>query len=311
MSDSGRVVSVNVSEQKGTIKHPTDQITIGPSGVVDDAHAGLWHRQVSLLSQERIEAFVTTAGRRIEPGEFAENITVADLDLTRAAVLDRFTIGQVELEVSQIGKECHGDQCAIFREVGKCLMPSEGLFARVIQGGTVRAGHKIELTERPLRILIITLSDRAAAGQYTDRSGPRAREILERFLAPKRWHGHIEAVLLPDSADELRDKLMGAIDESVDVVLTLGATGIGPRDIAPETVLAVCDKTIPGIMEHIRVKFGAKHPSALLSRSVAALAGTTQVYALPGSPRAVEEYLEEILKALEHALFMIHGLDVH
>ena len=311
MSECGRVVSVNVSEQKGTVKHPIDEITIGPTGVVDDAHAGLWHRQVSLLSQERIDAFVAATGRRVEPGEFAENITVVGLDLARAAVLDRFTIGRVELEVSQIGKECHGDQCAIFREVGKCIMPTEGLFGRVIEGGTVRPGDKIGLAERPLRILLITLSDRAAAGQYTDRSGPRAREVLEQFLAPKRWHEHIETVLLPDDADELRRRLTGAVDDGVDVIFTLGGTGVGPRDTAPETVLSVCDKTIPGIMEHIRVKFGAQHPSALLSRSVAALAGATQIYALPGSVRAVEEYLEEILKTLEHALFMVHGLDVH
>lgn len=311
MSDCGRVVSVNVSEKKGTIKHPTDEITIGSTGVVDDAHAGFWHRQVSLLSQERIDTFIAATGRDIGPGEFAENITVGDLDLTRAAILDRFTIGNVELEVSQIGKECHGDQCAIFREVGKCIMPTEGLFARVIEGGTVRSGDGIALTERPLKILLITLSDRAAAGQYSDRSGPRAREVLEQFLAPKRWHGDIEAVLLPDDAEELGRRLTGAVDDGVDAVFTLGGTGIGPRDIAPETVLAICDKTIPGIMEHIRVTFGAKHPSVLLSRSVAALAGMTQIYTLPGSVRAVEEYMEEILKTLEHALFMVHGLDMH
>jgi len=95
------------------------------------------------------------------------------------------------------------------------------------------------------------------------------------------------------------------------VIVTTGGTGIGPRDITPEVVTALCQKQIPGIMEHIRAKFGAANPNALLSRSVAGVAGRSQIYALPGSVRAVEEYLGEILKTLEHVLCMLHGLDVH
>ncbi len=311
MSDNGRVISVNISEQKGTIKKPVAEILIDKHGVVNDAHAGPWHRQVSLLAQEDIDYFIKEIGTEIAPGEFAENVTITGIDFSQVAVLDRFRIGQVELQVTQIGKECHGDNCAIYREVGKCVMPKKGLFCRVINGGKIKPDDSVEYIPKSLQILIITLSDRASTGEYCDKSGPRAKQILEEYFADKRWQLHIESIILADDTEQLTEKLNKAIADQVDLILTLGGTGVGPRDITPETITAVCDKTIPGIMESIRVKYGKEKPSALLSRSVAAIAGRTQVYALPGSVKAVEEYLTEILKTLEHAVFMVHGLDVH
>jgi len=311
MSNSGKVISVNVSEGKGTVKNPVKEIEIDMTGIVGDAHSGPWRRQVSLLSQEHIDAFIEQTGRATRPGEFAENITVSGLDLNCAAPLDRLRIGDAELEVTQIGKTCHGESCAVFREVGKCVMPTEGVFCRVIRGGRVRPGDQADHFARPLRFLVITLSDRAFAGQYEDKSGPRAKEIIEAFLAGKRWHGRIQTALLPDDPQMLDRKLTEAVDAEVDAILALGGTGVGPRDITPEAIMRVCDKMVPGIMENIRVKFGSRKPAALLSRSVAGIRGITQIYGIPGSPRAVEEYLGEILKTLEHILLTIHGLDIH
>ncbi len=311
MSSNGQVVSVNVSQAKGTIKLPTPTITLDGRGVVGDAHAGAWHRQVSVLGQESIDSFVAKTGRQTKPGEFAENITLSGIDLMKVAILDELRIGEAQLQVSQIGKECHGDKCTIFREVGQCVMPKEGIFCRVVAGGEVRPGDAAVYSPRALKIAVITLSDRAFAGEYADRSGPRAREMLEAFFAPTRWHEQIESAILPDEADQLRAALTEAISGGADVIFTLGGTGVGPRDIAPETVSAVCDKIVPGIMESIRLKYSADKPSVLLSRGVAGVAGRTQLYALPGSVRAVEEYLTEIFKTLEHTLFMLHGLDVH
>lgn len=312
------IVSVNVSEEKGTVKRPMGQAVIGLEGISGDAHAGPWHRQVSLLSQETIDRFAQQAGRQIGPGEFAENLTVRGLDTSLVAPLDRFRFGAgaareggVELEVTQIGKECHGDGCTVFRQVGKCVMPAEGIFARVLRGGPIESGQKGEFLPRRLRFLILTLSDRAAAGVYEDRSGPRIRQLLDAWLAGKRWHAQFESVLLPDSAERLREQLAGAVASGVDVIFTTGGTGVGPRDITPETAASLCDKQIPGIMEHIRLKFGGQKPQCLLSRSIAGVARATQIYTLPGSVRAVEEYLGEILKTVEHLLLMIHGLDVH
>jgi molybdenum cofactor synthesis domain-containing protein len=96
-----------------------------------------------------------------------------------------------------------------------------------------------------------------------------------------------------------------------DVIFTSGGTGIGPRDVTPETIRAVLDREIPGVMEYIRVKYGRTKPSALLSRSVAGVIGSTLVYALPGSVRAVREYLAEILRSLEHAVLTVRGIDLH
>jgi molybdenum cofactor synthesis domain-containing protein len=311
MSNSGEVVSVNLSEQKGTVKHPVAEIRIEPRGVAGDAHAGLWHRQVSLLSEEAIRTFAAQLGRALGPGEFAENVTTRGLDLQRVAPLDRLKAGAAELEVTQIGKECHGEGCAIFREVGKCVMPREGVFARVLRGGAVRPGDRVEHFPRALQIRILTLSDRAYAGEYEDRSGPRLKELLGAFFEGKRWHLALTTAVLPDDPARLRAELLQARQAEADVVFTTGGTGAGPRDITPDVVAPLCEKLLPGIMEHIRLKFGAQKPAALLSRSVAGVMGRTLVFTLPGSVRAVEEYLGEIRNVLEHLIYTVHGIDRH
>ncbi len=164
---------------------------------------------------------------------------------------------------------------------------------------------------RHLHCLIITLSDRASSGVYADRSGPRIRELLESFFAAHAIESTIEQCLLPDDAKLLRREILGGREKGADVIITTGGTGLGPRDLAPDTVAPLCDKLIPGIMEHIRAKFGANNPRARLSRAIAGVTGTTQIYTLPGSVRAVEEYLPEILVTLEHIADTLHGADTH
>jgi molybdenum cofactor synthesis domain-containing protein len=306
-----KVLSVNISEEKGTIKKPVTEIRLDDKGVVGDAHAGAWHRQVSLLSREIVEEFEKEMGREIKHGEFAENLTLQGVDLRKVSILDRLTIGDAELEVTQIGKACHGEGCAIFKEVGKCVMPKEGIFCRVINGGTVKAGDDVGYVERPFRISVITVSDRASRGEYEDQSGPHIRSLLEAFYADKRWHVEMASAVIPDDAEKLRECISGAKATGVDLLITTGGTGVGPRDITPDIVAGLVDKQIPGIMEHIRLKFGADKPNALLSRGIAGIAGKMLVYTLPGSVKAVEEYMGEITKTLEHLVFMAHGLDAH
>ncbi len=311
MLKNAEVVSVNISAEKGTAKHPVPEICLDERGIIGDAHAGAWHRQVSLLSQDSIDRFAAEKEIQLSPGDFGENIDLCGIDLTTVAVLDCFRFGEVELEVTQIGKECHGDACTIYRQVGTCIMPTEGLFCRVVQGGTIQPGDPVEYLPRPLKFQIITLSDRAFAGEYADRSGPQVRELLEAFLEDKRWHPQIEQAILPDDAERLRVELAEAVDEGVDVIITTGGTGVGRKDVTPETVAGICDKLIPGIMEAIRIKFGAQNPNALLTRGVAGVCGQTLIYTLPGSVRAVEEYMGQILLTMEHLILMLHGLDIH
>jgi len=308
-----RINSVNTSPQRGTAKTPQAEATVDARGIVGDAHAGDWHRQVSVLAQESIDRFVREAARPVRPGEFGENLIIEGADLTAAGLLDRLRFEQVELELTQKGKACHGDGCAIFREAGRCIMPTEGVFCRVIRGGRLRCGEQGQYLQKVLHVRVVTLSDRAAAGVYADRSGPRIRELLAEHFSNVHAGRPIEVrnVLLSDDPAGLQAELAAARLAGDDAVFTTGGTGLGPRDGTPEVVAAFCDKLVPGIMEHVRQKFGRDNPRALLSRSVAGVAGTMQIYALPGSVRAVEEYMGEILTTFEHVLYTVHGLDAH
>jgi molybdopterin adenylyltransferase len=159
-------------------------------------------------------------------------------------------------------------------------------------------------------VLIITLSDRAHSGEYEDLSGPRVKEILVEYLSSVGWDCTINMTLIPDEADILRELLKSATG-IYNLIITTGGTGIGPRDITVETVTPLLTKEIPGIMEFIRVKYGAEKPNALLSRGVAGISGKSIIYTLPGSVRAVEEYMKEILKTLKHTVYMQYGIDSH
>jgi molybdopterin adenylyltransferase len=161
-----------------------------------------------------------------------------------------------------------------------------------------------------IEVLIITLSDRASGGEYEDLSGPRISQLVRENFLHLNIKCSITALLIPDNAEELREiiKLSGA---NFNIIFTTGGTGIGPRDITVETIKPFLTKEIPGVMEYIRVKYGSEKPNALLSRGVAGLIGSTLIYTLPGSVRAVNEYMEEILKTLQHTLQMLSGIDNH
>ncbi len=311
MSQEIKVLSVNISEKKGTVKVPVPEIELNQRGVVNDAHSGDWHRQVSLLADESFQKFAGIAGRQIKYGEFAENITTIGLSLVDTHPLDKLYIGDVEMEITQIGKECHGTSCAIFKEVGNCVMPKEGIFARVIKPGKVKAGDEIRYEPYVCRVFVITLSDRASKGEYSDRSGPKIEQALAAYFEKGKWLYSIERELIADDAEKLDELLKYAREEAYDVVFTTGGTGIGPRDITPDVVMPFLDKTIPGVMELIRYKYGSLKPNALLSRAVAGVMQNTLIYTLPGSVKAVDEYLAEILPTIKHSIYMLHNLDAH
>ena len=310
MSDQFEVLSVNVSEKKGTVKKPVEFIDLFEKGVKNDAHSGLWHRQVSLLGVESFKKFSVDAKREVAFGEFAENITTSGLLLYKTLPLDRFYNENVILEVTQIGKKCHGAGCAIYNEVGNCVMPKEGIFARVIKNGIVRKDDKFKYQPKVINVKIITLSDRASVGEYTDRSGPHIEKIISEYYKSKNRHFSTNIEVIPDDAI-LLEKLISDSVLNYDIIITTGGTGIGPRDITPDVVKKMLDKEIPGIMEHIRLKYGQDKPAALLSRSIAGIIGKTQIYTLPGSVKAVEEYMSEITKHIDHIIYMLNGLDLH
>ena len=140
-----KVLSINISEKKGVIKTPIKEgIFIEEHGLKDDAHAGKWHRQVSLLAQESIDKMIKMGVSDLDAGKFAENITTEGIVLHELPVGTRLKIGETVQEVTQIGKECHKG-CAIKNQVGICIMPTEGIFTRIIKGGVIKEGDFIEI----------------------------------------------------------------------------------------------------------------------------------------------------------------------
>lgn len=140
-----KVISINISDKKGIIKTPIDKgIFVEEHGLKNDAHAGKWHRQVSLLAQESIDKMTAMGVLGLIPGKFAENITTEGIILYELPVGTKLKIGDTIQEVTQIGKECHTG-CAIKNQVGKCIMPTEGIFTRVLKGGDIKPGDAIEI----------------------------------------------------------------------------------------------------------------------------------------------------------------------
>ena len=141
-----QVLAVCISEKKGTVKHPVPEIQLKiDHGIVGDAHAGNWHRQVSLLADESVE-LMRQRFPDIPTGAFAENILTRGIALSTLPVGTKLRVGQVLLQVTQIGKECHAD-CAIRRQVGDCVMPREGIFTRVLEEGSIHPGDEIAIEE--------------------------------------------------------------------------------------------------------------------------------------------------------------------
>ena len=142
----GVIKGICISEKRGTAKHEIEEAILAKNwGIQGDAHAGHWHRQVSLLSYEKIEEF-RKKGADIELGAFGENLIVSGYDFRNLAVGTRFQCGEAVLEMTQIGKECH-NHCEIYKRMGECIMPREGVFAIVLHGGTIRKGDLLERIE--------------------------------------------------------------------------------------------------------------------------------------------------------------------
>lgn len=226
-----RIKSLNISRKKGEIKIPCEQVKVDQNGIVGDAHAGPWHRQVSLLSTDSVIRFSQQLGREIRYGEFAENISVERLDVAQVGVLDRFVCNDVVLEVTQLGKSCHGTGCSIFREVGNCVMPKEGIFCRVVQGGILRTGDMLDFQPKIFKILVVTLSDRCYAGLATDKSGPLVKEKLAELMNSYGRKFSIQTSILPDEPSQVSSMISSAFTEGYDIIITTGSTGMASANL--------------------------------------------------------------------------------
>ena len=299
-----RVVAVNISEKKGTFKHPVEQVQLKiDHGMVGDAHAGNWHRQVSLLAQESIDKMKAMGVDDLTPGKFAENITTEGIELFTLPIGTQLEIGKTLLQVTQIGKECH-QHCQVYHQVGMCIMPTEGIFAKVIQEGAIKMGDEIKVLPS-IRVAIITISDKGSKGEREDKSGPALVEALQGKALVN------EIGIIPDELEMIKETLTRLSDGGeIDVIFTTGGTGFSPRDVTPEATLAVIDRAVPGIPEAIRRASMEKTERAMLSRAAAGIRGKTLVVNLPGSPKAALECLEVFLPVMGHAVEIMRG-DAH
>lgn len=302
----GRIEAICISTARGTQKRPVGSAEfIADWGIRGDAHGGHWHRQVSLLSADRIDAF-RARGAQVENGAFGENLVVRGFDFSALPVGTLFKSGDVLLELTQIGKECH-QHCAIYQAVGDCIMPREGVFARVIHGGIVRTGDELVLAERqqrrPYQAAVITLSDKGSQGKRQDTSGPAIAARLK-----ESGYDVVETLLLPDEAAALRQQLCRLADQrQVDLIVTTGGTGFSPRDITPEATMAVADRIAPGIAEAMRAASLRITPRAMLSRAVSVIRKRTLIINLPGSEKACQECMDVFLDTIPHGIELLRG----
>ena len=298
----GKIRAICLSAEKGSAKRPVGEgELVARHGLKGDAHAGDWHRQVSLLSYEKAADF-RARGAEVEDGAFGENLLVEGLNVSGLAVGTILRCGEAALEITQIGKECH-NHCEIFKRMGDCIMPRAGVFAVVIQGGIIKVGDEIYV---PLyRIGVITASDKGAKGEREDQSGRVIQEIAHA------WGYEVASYrVLPDEKDALEKELKRLCDElKVNLVLTTGGTGFSPRYCMPEATLNVVERTVPGIPEALRRYSLTITKRAMLSRAAAGIRGKTLIINLPGSPKATREHLEYLMDTLGHGLDILTGRD--
>lgn len=305
----GKIIAVCTSERKGIQKHDVHTAHFSVNwGIDGDAHAGRWHRQVSLLSADKIEAF-NQRGANVVPGAFGENLVVDGFDFRALPVGTLLRCGDVLLEMTQIGKECHS-HCEIYKKMGECIMPHEGVFARVITPGTISVGDEMSIEKReghfPWQAAVITLSDKGAAGERKDESGPAVAKRLR-----EAGYAVVEELLLPDDAAALRLQLARLCDQRrLDLILTTGGTGCSVRDTTPEATLAVADRNVPGIAEAMRAASMKITPHAMISRAVSVIRGKTLIINLPGSPKACMENMDVFMDTIPHAMGLLRN-EVH
>ncbi len=299
----GKIKAVCISEKKGTAKKNIGtSVVVKNHGLENDAHAGNWHRQVSLLPYEAVEAF-KARGADVEDGAFGENLLVEGFDFKSYPVGTIFQCNDVVLELTQIGKKCHS-KCEIFYRAGDCIMPREGVFARVLRGGTISVGDELTIGGTPkFRAGVITASDKASCGEREDLSGPAICEMLL-----ENGYEIVRTRILPDDEDALYEEMVRFCDEDkVDVLFTTGGTGFSPRDCTPEATMRAAKKNAFGIAEAIRAYSLTITKRAMLSRAVSVIRDQTLIINLPGSVKAVRESLAFILPVLEHGIEIMRG----
>jgi len=260
-------------------------------GIDGDAHASLGHRQVSLMAQEDEDE---DEDENSDAAADAANLVVSGVDLRSLGLGSQLRLGsEVLLTITGLG-------------AGSAARP--GLYARVLEGGTVAVGHGVQVVQRidrsAFQVVVLTLSDRGSRAETADTAGPAAAELVKTAMAAHVYRTQI----LPDDKDTLAARLRHYADgHDIDLILTVGGTGLSPRDVTPEAVRDVIERATPGLDEAMRLASLAVTPFAMLSRACSGIRRQTLIVSLPGSQRAAVENLQVILAALPHGLAKLRG----
>ncbi len=307
----GKIISINISKKKGDVKVPVHSANIIDKGIEGDAHAEAGNRQISLMDVNRINQFAEKASIEIAMGSFGENLNIQGIDMASLHPLDKFIIDDVVLEITQIGKTCHNPNCSIFKQTGYCEMPQSGVFTRVLKQGHIKSGATITHKPKLIKIYVLTISTRAYQKIYKDKSGPLIVQMMKEHYKKTGRKVQIAHQIVPDDPPLIKQKVEFSAKNEIDLLITTGGTGVGTADFTYETIQPMLSKEIPGLPEYIRNKYAKNNLKALSSRSLAGFIGYMLLFSIPGSEKAVKEYVTELLKSIDHLTYMRHGLDIH
>lgn len=305
----GKVLAVCTSKTKGVVKTPQDYVDIKKAwGIVDDAHAGNWHRQVSLLAKEDAEIMEKINNESYPAGAFAENILTSGLNLTSLPLGTIIDIGSsVRLEITQKGKTCHTG-CEIKKKTGDCIMPRCGIFTKVLEGGRVRPGDEINIVST-YRFAIVVVSTSCTKGERIDTAGEEVAKILKMYKFNPMYK-----VVVPDDKTAIKKELLELSSNKANpchLILTVGGTGLSPDDVTPDATEDILERRVPGIPELMRASAAKSTQRSYLSRGVAGIRSNTLIINLPGSLRGASESVASIVPVLPHALRMMAGEHYH
>jgi molybdopterin adenylyltransferase len=294
----GRVEAICISARKGEKKSPQLSARLVTNhGIEGDAHAGRWHRQVSLLAAEDIEEMRQRSSPHLKSGDFAENLVISGVDLGRLGLGTRLRIGsEVILTLTQLGKACH-QRCAIYYQAGDCIMPRLGVFARVLRGRIVVPGDAVEAVEAVPRskpqAVLLTIGSRS---EITGTSESAVKCFLQDVL-----QAHIYAAeVLPDDRNQLAARLRHYSNgHSIDLVLVLGGTGPLPDDVLRSGPAAM-HLSAPSLVEPLLPVAMERTPTGTLRRDMPVIRDATLILALPGTDIDAVDCLISHLPALRH-----------
>lgn len=299
----GKIKSIYIGSRKGELKKRVSQANLRENyGIIGDAHAGAGKRQISLLTEENI-AWLRGRGEKVGIGNLMENLRTTGIELTSLLVGTKLEVGRtILLEISEIGKHS-GKPIKVFAMPEGCLLPLNGLFTKVLKGGTVREEDKIEIAADTLTCGILIISDRSSRGERPDKTGPLVKECINEIkITPVRYG------IIPDEKEYISLVLVTWADQGgVDLILTSGGTGFFSRDVTPEATRGILDKEAGGLSELMRGEGAKSTKRAYLSRGVAGIRKKTLIINLPGNPQGARESLKIVSPILNHAIKVMKG----